>query len=208
MINEKKIKVTIVDYGFGNIKSLSNALKYIGYDVSLFSKNKKNFDVLVIPGVGSFNHAIKKLNKVKFLDKLNNLIKENKKILGICLGMQLMLEVGLENKKTRGFGLIKGKVSKIKFEKKLPLVGYFPVQFIKKKNIDLSAFNLKKFYHVHSFECKLIRSRNVLSNSFYNKKKYISSIVSKNFIGFQFHPEKSGKIGIKFLKTAISQLVK
>ena len=77
-------------------------------------------------------------------------------------------------------------------------MGYFPVKFIKKKNIDLSAFNMKKFYHVHSFEGKSIRSKNILSNSFFNKKKYISSIVSKNFIGFQFHPEKSGKIGIKF----------
>jgi len=205
---KKKIKVAILDYGFGNIKSLSNALNYIGYEVSFFTKNKENFDILIIPGVGSFNNAIKKLKKVKFADRLKNLIYKKKKFIGICLGMQIMLDIGYENKKTNGLGLIKGKVSKIKFEKKLPLVGYFPVKFLKNKNIDLTKFNMKKFYHVHSFEAKLDSSKNVLSNSIYNKKSYVSSIITDNFVGFQFHPEKSGEIGIKLIKNTISQLLK
>tara|TARA_B100000989_G_scaffold295227_1_gene275833 strand:+ start:856 stop:1494 length:639 start_codon:yes stop_codon:yes gene_type:complete len=204
----KKIKVAILDYGFGNIKSLSNALNYIGYEVSFFTKNKENFDVLVIPGVGSFNNAIKKLKKMKFVNHLKNLIYKRKKIIGICLGMQIILDVGFENKETRGFGLINGKVSKIKFEKKLPIVGYFPVKFFKKKNIDLTKFNMKKFYHIHSFEAKSVSMKNVLSNSIYEKKEYISSILNDNFVGFQFHPEKSGEIGIKLIKNTISQLLK
>ena len=205
---KKKIRVAILDYGFGNIKSLSNALNYIGYEVSFFTKNKENFDILIIPGVGSFNNAIKKLKKVNFANRLKNLIYKKKYIIGICLGMQIMLDIGFENKKTSGLGLIKGKVSKIKFEKKLPLVGYFPVKFFKKKNIDLTAFNMKKFYHIHSFEAKSVSSKNRLSNSIYDNKEYLSSILDDNFVGFQFHPEKSGEIGIKLIKNTIFQLLK
>ena len=127
----KKIKVNILDYGFGNIKSLSNCLKFLNFEVSFYSKNKNNFDILIIPGIGSYNNAMKKLGKINFLKTIKKL-KKKKKIIGICLGMQIMLDVGYENQKTKGLGLIKGQVSKIKFEKKLPLVGYFPVKFLKK----------------------------------------------------------------------------
>ena len=129
---KKKIKVAILDYGFGNIKSLSNALNHIGYEVSFFTKNKENFDILIIPGVGSFNNAIKKLKKVKFADRLKNLIFKKKKFIGICLGMQIMLDIGYENKKTNGLGLIKGKVSKIKFEKKTSTSWLFSCKIFKK----------------------------------------------------------------------------
>ena len=202
----KKIKVNILDYGFGNIKSLSNCLKFLNFEVSFYSKNKNNFDILIIPGIGSYNNAMKKLGKINLIKTIKKLKKE-KKIIGICLGMQIMLDVGYENQKTKGLGLIKGQVSKIKFEKKLPLVGYFPVKFLKNKLISLTNFNMNKFYHVHSFEAKSVSVKNVLAYIYYNNYKYISAVYSDNLIGFQFHPEKSGIIGIRLLKSIINQLM-
>jgi glutamine amidotransferase len=198
--------VTILDYGLGNITSLVNSLKYLNYEVNFFSKKKKNIQILIIPGVGSFDSAIKILKKKNYIPLIKKLIRNNLKIIGICLGMQILLSLGYENGKNKGLNIIKGKVLKIRFEKKLPIVGYFPVIFSNNR-LDLKSFENKKFYHVHSYVAAGLQKKNMLCFTKFKKKyRYISGIYKKNIVGLQFHPEKSGKIGINFLDHLLSKI--
>jgi imidazoleglycerol phosphate synthase glutamine amidotransferase subunit HisH len=93
--------VTILDYGLGNVTSLVNSLKYLNYEVNFFSKKKKDIQILIIPGIGSFDNALKILKKKKYIPLIKRLIRNNVKIIGICLGMQILLSLGYENKKKK-----------------------------------------------------------------------------------------------------------
>ena len=201
-----KKKITILDYGLGNITSIVNALNFLKYDVEFFSNNKKDIDILIIPGVGSFDNAMKIIRKKKYFSKIKMLTKTNTKIIGICLGMQILLSIGFEGKKRKGLNLIAGKVPKIDFEKKLPLVGYFPVDFKNDNHFNLKRFNKKKLYHIHSYAPKMVDSKNCFGFSKFNGNTYLSAIYKKNIVGFQFHPEKSGKIGIELLNHIIKNI--
>lgn len=200
-----KKKITIFDYGYGNVTSLKNIIVNLGYDVKLFSKNKKNIDILIIPGVGSFSQAMITIKKKKYDKYLKEILKSDTKIIGICLGMQILLSIGYEDKKTKGLNFINGVVKKINFEKKLPLVGFFPVKF-KKNFFGLNKFNNFKFYHLHAFECRSVEDKNILGYTYYKNRKYISAIFSKNVLGFQFHPEKSKKAGLLLFKKLLNQI--
>ena len=199
-------KICILNYGLGNILSLKNALNYLGYKVVFFNKKKLNFDLLLIPGVGSF-HKASTIFKKQNLFKLITHISKNKKILGICLGMQLLMTKGHEIKKSKGIDLIKGEVKQIKKTNniKLPIVGYKKVRFDKKIKY-LKKFNNKKFYFNHSYH---VLTKNKLDNFCYSEErgnKIIAGIKKKNILGIQFHPEKSGKIGLNFLKEVIENI--
>jgi imidazole glycerol-phosphate synthase subunit HisH len=200
-------KICILDYGLGNTKSLYNSLKKINFNPVFFSENKKNnYDFVFIPGVGSFAAASKILNKKKYLDFLNKHIK-NGKIFGICLGMQILHSLGEENGNSSGLGYIKGKIIKIKSTKKiiLPFVGYQKVKFLHKENLlFLKKYNFEKFYFVHSYMAKLNSNENLLALTRSNDIEYPAAVIDKNIIGTQFHPEKSGEVGLVFLKDIIN----
>ena len=201
-----KKKICILNYGLGNILSLKNALNYLGYNVIYFNKKNINFDILLIPGVGSF-HKASQIFKKKNLFKIITELSKSKKILGICLGMQLLMTKGYEIKPSKGINLIKGEVKQIKKTNniKLPLVGYKKVKFDNKIKF-LNKFNNEKFYFNHSYH---VIPKYKFNNFFYTKEKntkLIAGIVKENIIGLQFHPEKSGKIGLNFLKTIIDNI--
>ena len=124
-----KKNITIIDYGAGNLISVQNAIEFLGYK-SIISNDPKiilNSEFLILPGVGSFYKSMQKLNKLKITDAIKKNISQNGgKILGICLGMQLLASLGTEDKKINGIGLIKGKVIKLeKITKKiLPHIGF------------------------------------------------------------------------------------
>ena len=198
-------KICILDYGLGNIKSLLNALNKIVYKPSLYSANKnKTFDLIFLPGVGSFNKASNILLNDQYLSFLN---EQNKQaiIFGICLGMQLFATEGEENGKSNGFNYIPGKTEKLKnLDNKivLPFVGYFEVSF--KSNLKyLLEFNNSKFYFVHSFKFVPNSNKNILSTTVNQGITYCSSALKDRYIGTQFHPEKSGDNGLEFLKAVI-----
>lgn len=199
-----KKKICILDYGLGNIKSLYNALKVINCEVFFFSEKKNiNYDFIFIPGVGSFSKAsnlIKKKNVQIFIKKNY----EKVKFFGICLGMQIAFDFGNENSFNRGLSLLNGNVEKIKSTRKiiLPIVGFKKI-FLQKKIKFLSKFNNEKFYFCHSYECLLKNKKNLLFSTKDQGHKYCAAVINKNFIGTQFHPEKSGSIGLNFLKDVI-----
>lgn len=197
--------ICILDYGLGNVSSLKNAIRKIGYFPDFYSEKKnKNYEIIFIPGVGSFGKASKLINKKKLIDFIKNNYKNNCLIFGICIGMQLLCSVGNEDGVNKGINLIKGKVELVTQKKiKLPIIGWQKVQFINNYLGLKKKYNNKKFYFLHSYAPKNISVSNQLTITKYMNIKYISSIFNKNIIGTQFHPEKSGEIGLEFLKDVI-----
>ena len=196
-------KILILDYGVGNVKSLACTLKKIASKVKISSSESEisKADLLILPGVGSFPNCMNKLKK-KGLDKI--LLKEfrkNKQILGICVGMQIMLKIGEEKKITKGLEILNGRVKKIDINSKLPIIGWHK---LKTKKNHFSQINSEYFYFIHSYECIPEDKASILSYYEYFSKKIVAIVKKKNFIGTQFHPEKSGNPGLMFLKTIIN----
>ncbi len=190
--------ISILDYGTGNLRSLSNALKFLKIDHTVTKNHKKilNSKKLIIPGVGSFNTGMQNLKKFGLVKVLNDFgIVQKKPILGICLGMQLMMSNGYENKKNKGLNFVKGNCIKIEGDVKLPHVGWKGVSF-KKEYKSLKKINL---YFCHSYVCDLNDEKFITSKTEYKKNRFVSSFKKDNFFGFQFHPEKSKEDGLKIL---------
>ena len=205
--------VTIIDYGMGNIKSLFNSLKFLGYNPVFFSEQKSiKSNMCILPGVGAFNQAMKLIKKKQILNDLETYTNNKDNILlGICLGMQLFFEESSENYNTAGLGMINGKIKKLSNSKNdiLPNVGWFETNINPNKTFDyLKQFNKQKFYYVHSYVAEPIDSKNQIATSVYNDKNFCAmTIKNSNIIGTQFHPEKSSKIGLDFLETLIKNSI-
>lgn len=201
-------QICILDYGLGNTKSLYNSLKKIGSKPQFYSENdSKNYDIIFIPGVGSFSEASRLLKN----QKLNIFLKEAKKnsfIFGICLGMQILFTKGFENGECKGLDFIGGEVKMIKSKEKkiiLPIVGYQKINIQNNNFKFFNNYNNKKFYFVHSFAGNTNDISNVLCTTTSQNIKYCSGVIKERIIGTQFHPEKSGEIGLNFLKDFINE---
>ena len=205
-------KVTLIDYGMGNVESLKNAVKKLGFQYAFYSeKNEISSNIVIIPGVGGFNHASDLFKKKKIDAKIIKFTEDkNNFLIGICLGMQLFLTYGNENGKSNGLNLIKGSVDIISELKqhRLPNVGWKKTYIKERKNfIDLKEFDKEKFYYVHSYKVNPKKNENVIGYSDFNGLQFTSIITNgHNVIGTQFHPEKSGEIGLQFLERLISKI--
>ena len=195
--------ITIIDYGMGNLRSIENAFKRLGARVKITDKPKdiEKAKRLVFPGVGNFGQAIKNLKKRKLISAIKNSLQKNVPFLGICLGLQLLFEKSDEAPKEKGLGIFKGKV--LKFKKiKVPQIGWNHVRIQKKTRL-LEGIPDKSFcYFVHSFYVKPLDKKIIVAETDYGID-FCSVIESKNIFGVQFHPEKSGKVGLKILKNFI-----
>lgn len=206
--------VTVVDIGIGNLLSIKRSLENFGANVK-FTKNYKellNADKIILPGVGAFGEAIKRLDDIGFKEFICEPKFKNIPTLGICLGMQLFFQESFEFGKHKGLGLIDGNINLLpKFDKKvykIPSIGWQQL-VIKKDNID--PFNIlknttetDKFYFVHSF-CAYPKSAADITAYYYFDKNLIPAVTTKNnIIGLQFHPEKSGKSGLNLIKNFLN----
>jgi glutamine amidotransferase len=200
------IKICILDYGVGNIFSLKNILKKndIHFTYSRKKKDILSATHLILPGVGSFDVAIKKLSESIPINFLNNeVLKKKKPILGICVGMQIMAKNGYENGLTSGLGWIEGSV-KIIDSKNLPLpqVGWNNLLHSRKKSDIIVGIEKKDFYFLNSYYFDVMNKNNVIAYSSYGIK-FPSVIQKNNIVGVQFHPEKSQKAGLQLIKNFI-----
>lgn len=201
------MKVVIINYGLGNIKSIANSLRenQIAYIISDNPIEIQNSDLAILPGVGSFPAAMDLLNKKKLVKPIKEFVKSNKPILGICLGMQILFERGLEFEETKGLGLIKGEVVKIptfndSFEK-IPNIGWRDIKVKSKNNpILLGVEEGQKYYFTHSYHCVPKDKNEIQISTPYASIELCASIRSGNVYGFQFHPEKSAKQGLSIIK--------
>ena len=190
----------IVDYGVGNLMSVSNAMHYLGFETKITSdaKELELADSILLPGVGAFPDAADKL-RGPGLDQVLIAESQKKPILGICLGMQLLLERGEEVRPYEGLGFVKGSVRKINTALKLPHIGWNELHFQNDsplfRGIDEGAY----VYFVHSFCAVAEDESQVIARTDYGAS-VVAAVQSGNVFGTQFHPEKSGEIGLAMLK--------
>lgn len=193
-------RVAIIDYNTSNLFSITNAIYKMNLSpVTTSNRNKiLNCDALILPGVGSFQFAMGNIRNF-FLDHtLVEFVKTGKPFLGICLGFQLLFESSDEVEFTKGLGLIKGKVIKIKGDnRKVPHLGWNKV-FINSKRPNLIK-DESYFYFVHSYYASPKFKDLIFSKTTYQGLDFCSSVKKDNLFGCQFHPEKSGKNGLSFL---------
>lgn len=195
--------IGILDYGMGNLKSVANSLTYLGLESFILEKTEDFEDIshLIIPGVGAFPKAMSRINEKGFVEPIRSFADSGKPVLGICLGMQLLADMGTEVEETEGLGLVDGTIKIMKPEGlRIPHIGWNGFQI---KN-DLGLFEgVKKtadVYFVHSYHFVPGNEENIVATTEYGQD--FVSIVSNdrgNVIGTQFHPEKSQKQGLKML---------
>ena len=197
--------IAIIDYGVGNLYSLYSSFKCIGADVLVTSDEKeiRAAEKILLPGVGAFEDAANKL-RASGLDKvICQEVKNGKPLLGICLGMQMLFEKSFEFGEHEGLGLIGGSVRPIAdvipSGLKIPHIGWNALDFCGEKNPIFKYINEGDFvYFVHSYyaaDCK----ESVIATSEYGAP-LTAAVASGNVYGMQFHPEKSGEVGLKILK--------
>jgi len=192
--------IAIINYGTGNFQSIENAFKHLGQRVKITDSlvEIKKAEKIILLGVGNFGEAVKNLKRKKLDLLIKKEVLEGKPFLGICLGMQLLFESSEEEPKIKGLAILKGKC--LKFKKlKIPQIGWNQVQIKKKAKIFEQIENKNFFYFMHSFYVKPVLSDVVIATTDYDKE-FCSAINFKNIFGVQFHPEKSGKKGLKILK--------
>lgn len=190
----------IVDYGVGNLMSVSNAMGFLGFETKVTGEARELelADSIILPGVGAFPAGADKL-RASGLDKILIAESEKKPILGICLGMQLLFERGTEVRPCEGLGFIKGGVEKIETALKLPHIGWNSLTFQNGSplfaGIDPGAY----VYFVHSFCGVAEDDGQVIAATDYGVR-VVAAVQSGNVFGTQFHPEKSGEVGLAMLK--------
>jgi len=197
--------IGIIDYDIGNVGSVANALRKL--DVSFIVSRDSNVldkaDALILPGVGSANGGMENLYKLKLTEFIKNEILNGKPIIGICLGMQILFDSSEEGN-TKCLGILKGKVKKFKKEKKIPQIGWNQVIIQQYNNVAMKQFNNKFFYFVNSYYC-IPEDKSIVVGSTKYGEEFTSIIQYKNIFATQFHPEKSGQIGLQFLRNIINK---
>jgi glutamine amidotransferase len=200
-------RVVVLDYGIGNVHSALKALEYAGAEVSLTAEPKEvqDADGLVVPGVGAFAAVMEALNKVKAPELIDRRLAGGKPVFGICVGLQVMFEKGLEHElETEGLGQWPGVVAKLD-SPKLPHMGWNDVASAKSSKLFAGIEN-ELFYFVHSYAAKEFSLQvdppfipPAVSFAEYGEK-FIAAVENGPLTGVQFHPEKSGEAGIALLR--------
>ena len=196
--------ITIIDYGMGNLKSVYNALKKVNFDCQISSEvtDIEMADKLILPGVGAFKDAMDNLQNLDLILPIRKKVNDGCPLLGICLGMQMLFEEGYECELRKGLGFIEGKIKLMNSKENLksPHIGWNRLEFNRENKI-LNNINKESFvYYVHSFMATEMIDENLIAYSKYGDIN-IPGIVNKgNVYGMQFHPEKSGEVGLKILK--------
>ena len=194
--------IAIIDYGAGNIFSVKNALDYLGFESRLVSDidSVKSADAVILPGVGAFPAAMKKLEATGLVDTIKA-EAEKKPFLGICLGMQLIFEKGYEFEETDGLGLIGGSV--IKMEEPdliIPHMGWNKLEKLNDCPLLENVGDNEYVYFVHSYKAQC-DDKNIAAYSEYGGRVPALVYNGKYVYSAQFHPEKSGETGLKILKS-------
>jgi len=199
------LKVGIIDLNCNNIFSIYGLCKNLNQKTKVI-KNYKEFDkkteLIILPGVGAFSNAMQTLKNTNLFDEIyEHTVIKNKKVLGICLGMQLLFESSKEFTLSQGLGFLKGSVQILPRGKEcFPNVGWRKITTKEKK---LKKFNNKSFYFIHSYQCVPSENDIITSHIQYNKKKICSSVEKNNIVGTQFHPEKSAEEGLNFFRNLL-----
>lgn len=214
-----KTRVLIIDYGRGNLFSVERALRYVGAEV-VISSNYKDIleaDHLVLPGVGAFADAMAELRQRNLIEAIISFANSKRPLLGICLGMQLLMSQSEEFGMHKGLDLVSGEVVRLKagknLETKIPHIGWKSLSLPRHKkcqkenkdsywkNTILEGVNDGSFvYFVHSYVAVPADHTNILAETEYGENTFCSALRKENIFACQFHPERSGKVGLEIYR--------
>lgn len=197
--------IAIIDYGIGNTGSISKMIQKLGYDVSItkIESEIRSAEKIILPGVGSFDNAVKKLKNTGLIPALSDLaLVHNKPFLGICLGMQLLFKSSEEGV-CEGLGWINGKVVKFDQTKllteKIPHMGWNTVTSNTQSPLFRDVNSEIRFYFTHSFHVIDVIESEIIGTTNYGYN-FISAVQRNNIFGVQFHPEKSHRFGLQLMQ--------
>jgi imidazole glycerol-phosphate synthase subunit HisH len=206
------MKIAVIDYGIGNVRSIVNAFQNQGANVLLTRDREKILasDGLVLPGVGAFSHGMESLRKYKLVQVIKDYIDSGRPFIGICLGMQMLFDNSEEFGLSSGLGLIAGSVIKLPIKEdnnqKLPHVSWNELKIGEVKWEETILDKVKEgsdMYFVHSFIANPVERSHILSMTEYSGYNLCSTVKKNNIYGCQFHPEKSGKVGLHIIKNFV-----
>jgi len=192
--------IAIIDYGAGNLRSVKKAFDYLQIESQVVSNREQLADAekVVLPGVGAFGAAVEKLQESGFYDSIRDWLKADRPFLGICLGMQLLFETSSESPGVKGLSIFEGV--NLRFNSgKVPQIGWNPVQIKKLSRLFDGISDGSYFYFLHGYFIAPANQYLVTATTEYGIS-YPSMIEQGNICAVQFHPEKSGDVGLKLLK--------
>lgn len=195
--------IAIIDYGVGNLFSITRSLSFLGIESKVTSEENeiRNADRIILPGVGAFGDARKKLDEKGLSGVLTGQVQAGKPLLGICLGMQLLFDCSYEYGFNEGLGFISGKVCPLSDDVKglkIPQMGWNSLKIVKDNPLLKYLSNGEFVYFVHSYYAKEC-DKSLIATTDYGID-VTAAVQNGNVFGTQFHPEKSGKSGLKILK--------
>lgn len=206
--------IVLIDYGAGNIQSVVKALEHIGCTDICVTRDKailEKADAAILPGVGSFGHAMECFNQADLTDTVKAFIASGKPFLGICLGLQMLFEGSEESPEVPGLGILKGKIRRIPddidYSLKIPHIGWNSLNIMKPEGLFTGIPQNAYVYFVHSYYLQA-EDRDIVSAQTTYGVKIDAAIQQGNLFATQFHPEKSGEVGIQMLRNFVKLINK
>jgi imidazole glycerol-phosphate synthase subunit HisH len=202
-------EVIIVDFNLGNLHSVKKACEVCNIKARISSQRSdiEKAEALILPGVGAFGEAMSNLSKLDLIDPIKDFVESGRPLFGICVGLQLLFDESSEFGVAKGLNLINGKVEKITFNNqryyknfRIPFIGWNKIE-IKNKSSSFDHINDGDyFYFVHSYCARLDVNSDLIASSTYGDLQVTAAIERNNIFATQFHPEKSGEMGLQIYK--------
>ena len=199
--------IAIIDYDAGYIKSVEKAMNYLGQE-AVITRDRDVIlasDKVILPGVGAFGDAMEKIKEYHLTNVIYDVVEQKKPFLGICLGLQLLFETSEESKGVAGLGILKGDIVRIPAKQglKIPHMGWNTIQMKEDATLFRGISKDAYVYFVHSYYLKAKEIEDVAATTFYSTEIH-AAVEHDQVFACQFHPEKSGTVGLKILENFVS----
>ncbi len=199
--------IAIIDYDAGNLRSVEKALQFLGHETSVTRDRDKilSADKVILPGVGSFGDAMDKLKSYNLINTINDVAEKNIPFFGICLGLQLLFETSEESEGVAGLGILKGDIVRIpdRNDLKIPHIGWNSLHIMNNGRLFSGIDENSYVYFVHSYYLRA-KDENIVTAVTEYSACIHASVEKNNIFACQFHPEKSGAVGLKILENFVS----
>ncbi|MDQ0159248.1 imidazole glycerol phosphate synthase subunit HisH [Alkalibacillus salilacus] len=193
--------IAIIDYGAGNLKNVKHALKLLEIDAFVTDDpdDLAQANGMILPGVGAFGEAMKRLESSGFVDTIKQEVDKGTPLLGICLGMQLLFDKSYEHGEHAGLGLIEGEIVRFSDDVKVPHMGWNQLALKQTTSLNEDVQDEDYVYFVHSYYAQATHEADILHETVYGKS-FTSAVKRDHVMGIQYHPEKSSRVGMQLLK--------